>query len=512
MTPHPQGRSRLRAPGPVVATVLGAIVACLGSAALLAFALSSERLVVHFVDSDKLLAADFTYHAFVLGRPMMDFQLPRTPSIVPDLAVYAPVQLLFSWQTATFVLAWLILSLLITVGAFIAHRASRAPYWLCVAAMLAVALPLLLIEPWLSAKGEGRHFFVMSPVSHGGAFALSLCGLAICEAADRFRKAADVAIALLTGLVVASDKLAVFELSVPAIVATWAFAASPDRARGIILALAIGTLAGMGADHFLVHEPDIPIDFATIGSRLAAALGDTVRSIIVGTWLPALAFVLLGALALRRLRSAPSAHWYWLAGSLAIVLTWVLTYAFLYRDAAYIRYLQAAMWWPVIGVAAALSWALDRLRPGRGLAAAALAVVAASSIVTLGVWHARALFEWRHPLTECMRRLRTDLQLADGLARYDVARPLSIGFGWDLQIDPITPAGDPFFWGNDLRSFDYQLRDPKRPPEYNFILVDWPDKDQTIRRFGKPATVADCNGTEVWRYPAGVLSPGLGGR
>lgn len=508
MDRHPQGRSRLHAPGPVVAAVLGAVVACLCSAALLAFALSSERLVVHFVDSDKLLAADFTYRVFILGRPLMDFQLPRTPSIVPDLAVYAPVQLLFSWQAATFALAWLILSLLVTVGAFIAHRASRAPYWLCVAAMLMATLPLLLLEPWLSAKGEGRHFFVLSPVSHGGAFALSVCVLAICEASDRFRKAANVAIALLTGLVVLSDKLAVFELSIPGIVATWAFAASPGRARGIIVALAIGTLAGLGADHFLVHEPDIPVDFAAIEGRLAAALHDTVRSIIVGTWLPALAFVLPGLLALRRLRPTASAYWYWLAGSLAIVLTWVLTYAFLYRDAAYIRYLQAAMWWPVIGVAAALSWALNRLRRGRGLATAALAVLAAGSVATLGVWHARALFEWRHPLTECMRRLRTDLQLADGLARYDVARPLSISFDWDLQIDPITPGGDPFFWGNDLRSFEYRLRDPNHPPQYNFILVDWPDKDQTIRRFGRPTTVADCNGAEVWRYPESLLTPG----
>lgn len=500
--------SRFWAGRSVASVAIGILTTAICAMALLAFALSFEGLIRHFVDTDKLLAADFVHRVFVLGRPWSDFQLPRTPSLFPDLLIAAPVQLAASWQVAMLIFAWLMLTILVLTGAFVVHRITDARFWLCVTIMLAVTVPLCLGEQWLSARGEGRHYFTLSLVSHGGAFVMSLVTVALCEVSESMalaaRRVAYVGIALLTAAIIVSDKLAVFELSIPAALAVVAFAIPRSHGLKVALSLAAGTAIAMLGERFLVMEPEWPLVFGLIPARIHAALTMTPLSISVGTWLPAAIVLMVGLWSIFRSGAGRRMKFYAVAGSASIALTSALTYAFLYVDATHIRYVQAMMWWPVVALAVPLSFFANRSLMSRRLVAGGLAVVLVGGLLVLSRWHAGALMNWHHPLANCLAQAHQRLDLHQGLALYEHARPLTVASGWRMQVDPVEANGELTFWGSDLKSSSYRLNDPQAPPLYDFILLDQLDRDALVRRFGYPEGEFACGDAQFWVFRHGM--------
>ena len=442
---------------------------------LLIFGFAHLPFVESFVDSDKLLPADWTRHIFHDGYPILGFQLPRTPSIFPDFLVFVPLQIVTgSWRVAIFVLAAGLLVAVVGAAGIIAGRITGIPASRAIASFWILLFPLLLVE--LAHSGWGRHFMIVTAVSHGGVFVVSLWTAIL---SDHLRRSRNKILALLLGaicaLAVLSDKLFVFTFVVPFSVALFLIPTEGSVRRSLLLVVALGSVAGWFGAGLINHEPDIALEWSLIPHRLAMFVHDINASIFVGTFVPVL--LLIGApVAARRLPKAmlatDAARFYWIFAVTAIAGTVGLTAAFLYEDVARYRYLASAIWWPTIFAAATLALLLER-RPRlmQGLSAAMLAMSVAMALYS-GVSPDGSLWTWQHPTARCLAGQDIDPALGDGLAEYWQARPIEISSGWRLQVDPLHADGEISYWGNDLASYSNSHFDRSRPPDYRFIVMD----------------------------------------
>ena len=120
----------------------------------------------------------------------------------------------------------------------------------------------------------------------------------------------------------------------------------------------------------------------------------------------------------------------------------------LYTDQGNYRYLVSLWAWPLIFVAA------TALRLRLPAIAGCLFLISGSSLVAVIVgWmpQSKSVLSWDPELAVCLRTLRGRLQLHAGLADYWSSRPTEIALDWSIQIDQVTPDGQAFDWGNDMR-------------------------------------------------------------
>lgn len=470
---------------------------------LLAFGFAHPLFVESFVDSDKFLPADWTQHVFHDGYPISGFQLPRTPSIFPDLLLYVPIQIAAgSWRAATAGVALAFLIALIGAAGVIVSRIAKVSVSKGVAASWIVVFPLLLVE--LAHSGWGRHFMVIQAVSHGGAFVVSLWAAAM---ADDLRRAPNLPLAILLcaicSVTVLSDKLFVFSFIIPLVAAALVVPAKAG-ARWSLLSVAVAATAiGLIADLFLHKQPDITLDWAAIPQRMVLFLGEINASIFLGTFVPVL--LLLAAPIISRhyaasLYRSDRARFYWIVAVVSILGTMALTAAFLYEDRANYRYLYCAIWWPTIFAAAVLAVWLDRWHLVTTGLVVIIAAVACGMVLVSGIAPEGSLWRWQHPVARCLNARSDFAQFREGLAEYWQARPIELTSATRLQVDPLHRDGGISYWGNDLHSFSTSHFDRSRPPDYRFIVMTSLDPAAIAARYGKPARTIDCGGSSVWLY------------
>jgi hypothetical protein len=487
-----------------------AVVVGVGCVCLLAFLFAHESFIGSFIDADKLLPADWTRHVFHDGYPWAEFQLPRVPSLFPDLLIFSPVQIVTgSWRAAMFCLAVVLLVGAIGGASVIAHRLASTPVGVSVAVCWIIVVPLLLLE--FAYSGWGRHFMILQPVSHGGSFVVSLGLAPVADALRRrFRSWLAALLFILCSLAVLSDKLFIFSFCIPCAIALWvARVESADR-RAILALVAVASAVGWAGSALIHRQPDFPLRWGTIFPRIGLFIDEISPSIALGTLLPvvllAASVVLLRRQAIDESRR-DTALFYWTFAMVAILGTIALTATFLYEDRAAYRYLAAPIWWPTIFLAAGAAVVLRRHARVIVAASCTVTVVAAVFLALSGAAPANSLWTWQHPLARCLLAQPGREPLREGLAEYWSARPIEASSEWALQVDPLHFAGDVSYWGNDLASYARSHADRSRPPDYRFIVMQNLDRAAIAARYGSPDHELVCDAGTIWVYAHPLTVP-----
>ncbi|ABD89682.1 hypothetical protein [Rhodopseudomonas palustris] len=498
--PHPEDLQHRTGRWGERSTLLIVILGCL---LLLLFGFSRETFFRNFVDADKLLAAEWTRHVFHDGLGWMQFQLPRTPSLFPDLLLFAPVQIATgSWRVATFVLAGTLLITLVVIAGLIVGRIATLPKAPAIAVCWIVSATMLSAE--LAFSGAGRHFQALQPVAHGGAFIASLAAAWLTDQLRRnFRPSGAIVLFAICALGVASDKLFVLCYSAPVAVALLLSPTASRNRRWLLSGVALASAAGLIGDGFLNRQPDIPLNWSMIPHHIGLFFSEINASLLVGTLIPML-LLLAAPLAVRWLpagrQNRDGARFYWTIAACAMVGTLSLTAAFLYEDRGAYRYLASVIWWPTIFAAAAVGLLLKRwtsLIVGlTSVVAAGFAAIALYAVLRPSI----SLWTWQHPAVDCLGDDAQTAPLREGLAGYWTARQITASSEWRLHADPVSATGERYHWGNDPRSYSESRIDRGRPPDYRWILPDGLDQAALTARFGQPARVIDCAGQTIWIY------------
>ncbi len=492
------------------------------------------------LNADTLLPFSFAWDLAHMPGAWRGHALARIPSLLPDLAVLAPILL------ATGSVRWSLLLYgaaqalaFVQVGGLLAARLGRsgvthAPTHADGCALVFV-LFAWLVGLELATASHGIILNAFLPVDHFGPFlAAPLGGLFAAAQLRHPTPRGALGLAACCSLVWLSDLMLLVTLVAPlacaCAVLLLAGRAPPMRVAGIAVAAGAGLLAGWLALRALrlsglrfEAAPPLSPALALASVRAFLAHGPVFVAahpggLAAGLLLPLAAFAAFPVLVLLRARGQGDGARAWqdlflwcfaaacVCGSLAFT-------AILYADEGSYRYLAALWAWPAIFLAATLL----RLRRARGVpaAAAVLAACVLAACAARGVWPP-AVLRWDQDVAACLRPLHARLGLHDGLANYWEARPIEVAVGWSMQVDQVDSEAHAFDWGNDPRWYRHALADPSRAPRYDFIVMRGLEPARVLAAYGPPDQVEPCADTALWVYRndlTGALlaaSPGLG--
>jgi len=485
------------------------------SAGLLCFvAYDAPTVIDRVFNSDILLPTSLIWNLWH-GPDVWRFQLPRIPSIFPDLVAYATLDAVLGDFRAT-IFGYSVFQCIAFAGAagVVARQVTGAPLVHAAAVLLVLIEAVILID--LRSPPILAHFEIFTPVEHFGAFLMSLVAVALAiSLLECWRRSLAALLTIACFVAFLSNRIFMFDFVLPFGVALLVLLRSGrvDRTRATALAwrTAIGVVAAAGADLLLTRQPNLTVDqpWSHVMNFIAETPGylhAVQLSAVASVGVPCLVFACFpfmnsswsAAPGAARNRADGSAAFLWSFAAAAIVGTVALGAA-LYVSAFSYRYLTAALFWPLIFVAI-----VALRRGGRiviGIAwCALLALGAAFAVEARERNFVPGTATWRDALATCLLEQRDRLGLKAGLAQYWLARPATVGTGWTMQIDPIVSEGIPFTWGNNPRSYLKSNQNPARPPDYNFIVADNLDAAKLLQKFGAPARTAPCGPYTLWLY------------
>jgi hypothetical protein len=478
-------------------SVYWAALPVLVAALAIAFLTSGDPSLV--VNADSLLPAEFVWDVAHHATAWRDFQQARVPSLVPDLLVLAPVQLITgSWRVA--VAVWVVGFQVLLVGGGAAAVASLARVGRGAAAWSFATVIVLIYAAAFSSFGRPSpalmpYLQMLQPFVHGGPLALGMIVAVMAREAVRAgQPARPVTLALLTFAAAMSDVLVVAYVVVPMAVALAGAVAVGSvprtEAKRVLTALGIGAVLGAAVYRLLPRQP-LPIDEARHVLphlvQFIAALPN------MGGLLVALAILALAlGMRLRGIGARNTVAEVWPVFILISVLAALCVTIAMFYDVAGQRYAFPIWFWAPVVCAGVVARTLAA-RPAWGGAA-----FGSACVLLLAQTPAQplALLRWTTPLVACLDRA----SLSVGLADYWHARATAAATDWRVQIQPISDTGEARIWGNDRDWFAYDIHDAARRPAYRFIVIDGLDPDGIRRAYGAPDGVHACDGTTVWTY------------
>ena len=179
-----------------------------------------------FISSDTLLPASFVWDARHHPYAWSGFQQARVPSFIPDMLLYAVVQIgTGSWRIAMAVWIVAMLGWLLVLGSWIADRMARpgsgtGPLCFVLLTLVLFASAMLGFPRFAADADSAGYFFpylfVLLPFTHGGPFLLALTGAAVASReTGRPTGAGTAALAGLSWAAALSDMLCFISLLVP---------------------------------------------------------------------------------------------------------------------------------------------------------------------------------------------------------------------------------------------------------------------------------------------------------
>ena len=484
----------------LVAALIGCLVV-FESASFLGFAINGDTL--HLA----LTVWDYSAHDYAREG----FSMSRVPSIFPDIAVYAAVQLATgSWRIASLAYGGLSLLGLSVAAGFIVREIAGGGWRTATQAFLLLALLVLMLELPVTAASEHMHIFL--PNNHGGPFILALAALGV--AWIWLRRPANGKLLLLLALVTAgvlSDPLFVLSCIGP-IVTALAYSVFLGRislrvAMPLIVCLLLGTATARVLDLFLIRDGGIGLEWAAVPTHARAFLasfGELAAAApltAILTYALPLAVFLGSPLFLRARQSrAPDTVEYWWILSGSSVLATLLAVPLVYEGTWHYRYMMPLLWWPIVWTAV---WLVRSLRAARGFV-----VSAALAGVTLMLGfayvspelHTPALLALHHPAEACLLEAQRTAGLKAGLGDYWHSRTIEASSDWRLQIDQIEPDGSGMWWSNDRFWYTHDIHDGAHPPVYNYIVMAGLSERAIKSHYGAPDRTLDCGGSAIWIY------------
>jgi hypothetical protein len=489
-------------------------LAILGTLIIGLFAQRTPGFANHATSSDALLPISFAWNLLHQSGSLAGFQLPRIPSVFPDLVALVSLDVLTgeNWRWA--MLAYSILQAAATTllaSAVIARLAKSswseaALAWIGVLAVVVVVSNLAVLD--LPA--------LYLPVEHFSTFLLSLFALwLVLRYVDDGRMSTLSLLFVSISVAELSSEKFLVDFTIPAMIATAALACLRVlpllRATAIAACSLAGMIAGRLADHLLLRQPDMAMTHIAEHARTFLAefpgyFRERPLICLVCLVLPQIIAIAAAAKWLlhrfdgRRLTISRADMPIAYIGCVGILAWWGAEAALVivYVDVGSFRYLAPAMFWPLIFSAAVLvEVARSHLKM---LSLVPLATVATLLCARFGLSGlAPPILDWQHPLAACLQRA----DLRQGLADYWNSRSPTVSSGWTIQIDQITSDGHVYFWGNNKQWYDRSFADPKLAPDYNFIVTTRLNVDALRARFGEPQSHLHCGDDDVWIYADG---------
>lgn len=485
--------------------VNGLAVLLLVVLAALFAAMTISTPVLHLLlttSSDHLLPAELADN--LLRRPgsVMSFELPRIPSLVPDILTYLLLSIVLpTWPSV--VLAYATVSFagfVVVAGAMVSRIAERSlatgiGAFLCVSAFA--------ISIGLAIGGTHSGFvYIFAPVIHSGSFVISLVGLLLAR-----RSMLQPSMPVRAGLLAIATLGTVSNLAFlgsflfPLLGTGVARGVLKDRtgeeAKTLIWAVA-GCLAGIALDRCLF--PDLLSRQATPHVDLATQLGlipDMARDISVQ--LAACFAILVVCLpATWRAMGEEQIRWWCIASITTLGFLGLLL--LLYTHPVGARYAQPIWWWAAIFAAATVLRLPSKL-PAYGFATIGVAgfCMVASRSETLS--DPLRILRVSNPVTACLLPYRQKGMIHAGLGGFWTARPTMAASNWSLQIESITPNGYLYLWGNNRVNYLQDKQNARVAPLFDFVIMSGLDPAAIKARFGSPETVIECPTTDVWVFP-----------
>jgi len=472
---------------------------------------NSPEVMRALTNADLLLPVSFASDVIRHGAAARYFQLPRVPSLVPDIGVVLLLEGMFgNWRLAMLGYAAAAFMALVTVGGAIAAQLAGRSLAIGTATVLGLTVALLGVL-WPTGTA-GIYLLVLAPVIHSGPFVLALAALLLARAAAQREPRGGGRLVLLGAMAAAgtlSDKMFLGAFLPPLLAALGASVWLNQmpyrpalRVAGVALA---GVALGWIADRrlfagLLLRQPDLALDWSDMPDRIGGFLRQPMLPYF------AVAGLLVPLLPLLAWRRTPARVFWWTAIATTLPAFLGLA-AILWVDDSSVRYMQPVLWLPLFAVAGLL---LTTPPVRRNTAALATALVAAlAGWVLLQPWPQPAILAWRDPLAACLQQAHARGLLHDGLAGYWQARPVEASTDWSLQVDQVTPNGNAYLWGNNRYWYGHARDDPRQPPNTDFIVAAQLDASAVHKLYGAPATIMPCPGSEVWLYLPGHLHPVL---
>jgi hypothetical protein len=470
---------------------------------------------VSFLDdaltSDLLLPASLFWDLAHRSGAWAQFQLPRIPSFLPDLAVYGAVQMATgSWRLAHFCYGVFALSAFGLCGGWIVARVARCTMAQGVQAVAAVSLGVLAVELFLSGRTEaGVHFWLLLPVSHGGCFILSL--VALCVARSFLTARTLRLLPLLAALQFAgvlSDKLFLLFFHIPFFLASALMVYRRELPwRRFVLSVLVAVLAIVAsqiADKMVVREPDLvgailtwqdtPRHLLDMLKSPFRPLGEEAPMVLLaGFVLPIGALLLIRPSVFRRGEGADPALFWWCV-ALSCVAATLAANAPIYWHLQNYRYMAPLLWWPLIWAAAAVV----RFAGLRPVIAVLSVLCGLFGVVDLRTGpHLPKILTWRDPLTTCLLDRQRAFGLKAGIGDYWFARYLAAMSDWQLQIEQVNGNGGLYYWGSDPYWYLHDEQSPDTPPVFDFVVMTPPPDAAALDAI---ARIAGTDAKDMWLH------------
>jgi len=484
------------------------------------------------MNADTLTSADFTWDVLHHTYAWSHYQLPRLPSIFPDLLVYGFLQTaLGGYGWAMFAFAVVMFLGLSYICGWFAALLSKQDFYSAVFISEGILSVLFIADVATSAKIENgfgspclRCMFLY-PTYHSGPLlaALASVGL-ICLLLERRRDGQTAALYLVlyfvATLAMLSDRLTWANYLAPVIIALILIGTFFSSTRLQVFSLLILSAISFFTAHILEfhvnHVRFLPYNPATLFSdalelaprfwKLNAMFFQWHMLNLACILIPMFFFFLYPfrfiAREERNVENIRRNVFIWLYMCLSAAISFcamIIIYADDKRILSY-RYDQLLFFMgvPFITAIALRSkpWSLGMryYLPGAVALFACVHIGASTTILPGSV-------TWRPQYAGCLDALRARLGLQAGLANYWNARQLKIASNWRLQVlDGADFDASPHLFQNDPLLYKDIFVGPYLAPSPRFILMDGFKPIDVADRYGKPDRIEPCDGSEIWIY------------
>jgi hypothetical protein len=473
------------------------------------------------MNSDSLLAVSFIWDTFNHEHALVGFQLPRIPSIFPDLVMQAAaVAISPSYRWSVFAYGWMQLVLFVLTAAWVAALIGAGSY------SRAVSISAILIATVIMADssvpgGTGTTFYYFLSCTHFGPFLASLLASAVAfKLLQDDTPAWAILLFALATLALLSNRLLLAAFAVPVCLAALLVAGWTRKAARVVVTIAASVVAAHLLDSQINRQPNLAMDWRQSATRLQLFLTETVALVYDHLWVVAacvfVPLAIFGAylLSLARNRRAFLGREVWpegemakayfcltAAGAMAAVFSAVALLA--YADRGSHRYIAPVLAWPIIfAIAAVASTSLSR--KAAYVVGIVVIVLCAGDSLRRGSSITPGTVSWRSPVAVCILANKDRFKLEAGIAEYWLSRPVMFDSGWTLQVNQARNDGVPYIWGNNPYWYTVRFDGRNGRPEYNFVVMERMDPGRVMSRFGEPSARIRCAaGQEIWVYSDG---------
>ncbi len=468
------------------------------------------------INSDTLLPAEFAWDIMHHDYAWRGFQLPRVPSLAPDIVVTVLLQYLTgNWRWAYMIYAAFYLYSMTLLAALIARSVLDTSLVAGSSYFLMLLIPMLVIDIAMPNLVD-LHIQSFSLAAHGGPLLLSIAGIYLLWLACRSPSAALLVSVLGIGiLAVLSDRLCCATFVAPALAGVmnrwWRQAISWQWAALMLVTVVSSACVGWKLFDWLPTQGAPEIEWFALRTHamaLVSGIGllakEAPRALAVVCGGPLLAMLLLRVSIIRRavglrvdLDRQEAFSFWWHVAATAVLADFTLA-ALIHTNS--FRYLGAVIWWPIIVTVWALHGVLGRLGPPVSTATVGGLSLSLGSAYAWHGLHQPIILTEQQPLAACVQQAGATVGLRAGLANFWLARVAVAASGWRLQIDPIESSGSAHYWGNDRYAYIKDVHQDGEPPPYNFIVANDLETPAIRARYGDPDRTLECSGFSLWIY------------